>query len=1167
MREAIDSAIAQTYKNIEIIVVNDGSTDNTEEIAKSYGDKIRYYAKENGGVATALNLAIKNSKGEYVSWLSHDDVYYHKKIENQVNKLKSYSLKERKDVILWSNYCLINTDGKKSVVFSFQDLHEEKKLNTPFYPLFNGLIHGCTLLIPKSSFEKMGPFNESLKTTQDYDLWLQMFPTYNLVFMKDVLVKSREHENQNSKLLDGRKEELDELWMKMILAINDKQKVEMSGTEFDFYKNVYDYVKLSNRSLVAEKYLFSEIKNIVESGNFDRAIVTANLASFPVREASLETVIPTIIDQVDILNIYLNDYAKAPKFIIDHPRINYVLGEKCDGDLRDNGKFYFLNKVPRNSYYFTIDDDIVYPSNYVSKLRKTLKKYANQVVVGVHGIIFNKDYSNFTKSRVTFHFMKRLKCDIFVSTLGTGTVAFFLPTMKDLKLSYFKSVGMADLWLSAYCHNKGIKRLCINRNDEWLSPVKVKQDKNLWNESVLDSDPQNQIIINNKLWEVKGAFDNIKVSIIVPFHNKVDWLLSAIESVLEQDHENLELIIINDRSTDDIMRVENIADLNDRIILINNKHPRGAAGARNTGIDCASGDYIAFLDADDLFCPNKLSKQIKFMVNNNYYFSHTSYTLFSSDSEEKILSPGKIDYTFPDIIYSCTMATPTVMFDADLINEDSNKFPEKYLIGQDVCFWINMTRKATAYGLDEALSKVRKHDSNVAYDDKKQIQGINNIIDYVITNFLTEETYKAIEILTSKLSSKIDARYGLRQKQVENTRIGIIDKIKTENINLKKSAPKSFNIKARLRSKLKKMFWTVSPTFRMQVGNKYRLNDLVSKINHLNRSLDKKVESVDKKVENLKNNTNNNVESLIKSIDNLDRSVSNKVDCLEKQNALDVHIGRNRIADITVSLQNLTNVSPINSKVERDNNFISIICLIYRSTSFAKAVYESLYLYTPELRDGRAELLFVANDATDEVLDFLEKSTYNYVVNNNKVFSEKELFKMGYGTPEYIHRVYRGYNYGIKKCKGNIIVLINSDNMFSPHWLNNLFEKLEKNIVVCSQLVERRHPKFGVFPTAIHGEFGSHPDNYREEEFLSFAKDISWNKLKHGGAYMPCMSYKSNFEDVGYYPEGNIAGSKFEEIVQYGDENLYDKLLREGILHTTACNSIVYHFKEGERED
>ena len=80
--EAIDSALNQTYKNIEIIVVNDGSNDNgkTEKIVLSYGEKIRYFSKENGGVSSALNIGIANMKGEYFSWLSHDDMYLPSKI-------------------------------------------------------------------------------------------------------------------------------------------------------------------------------------------------------------------------------------------------------------------------------------------------------------------------------------------------------------------------------------------------------------------------------------------------------------------------------------------------------------------------------------------------------------------------------------------------------------------------------------------------------------------------------------------------------------------------------------------------------------------------------------------------------------------------------------------------------------------------------------------------------------------------------------------------------------------------------------------------------------------------------------------------------------------------------------------------------------------------------
>ena len=107
---------------------------------------------------------------------------------------------------------------------------------------------------------------------------------------------------------------------------------------------------------------------------------------------------------------------------------------------------------------------------------------------------------------------------------------------------------------------------------------------------------------------------------------------------------------------------------------------------------------------------------------------------------------------------------------------------------------------------------------------------------------------------------------------------------------------------------------------------------------------------------------------------------------------------------------------------------ITIVCLVYRSKMLTKAVYESLYESTPKLRSGEAELLFVANDPTTELVKFLDEQGYPYIVNVNDHLSEDELFKKGYGKPEYIRRVYQGYNQGILHAKGEKICLINSDN-------------------------------------------------------------------------------------------------------------------------------------------
>ena len=90
LREAIDSALGQTYENCEVIVVNDGSMDGgqTRRIAQSYGTRIRYFEKPNGGVAQALNFGVQQMRGEYFSWLSHDDVLCPAKIEQEWTALK-----------------------------------------------------------------------------------------------------------------------------------------------------------------------------------------------------------------------------------------------------------------------------------------------------------------------------------------------------------------------------------------------------------------------------------------------------------------------------------------------------------------------------------------------------------------------------------------------------------------------------------------------------------------------------------------------------------------------------------------------------------------------------------------------------------------------------------------------------------------------------------------------------------------------------------------------------------------------------------------------------------------------------------------------------------------------------------------------------------------------
>lgn len=184
---------------------------------------------------------------------------------------------------------------------------------------------------------------------------------------------------------------------------------------------------------------------------------------------------------------------------------------------------------------------------------------------------------------------------------------------------------------------------------------------------------------------------------------------------------------------------------------------------------------------------------------------------------------------------------------------------------------------------------------------------------------------------------------------------------------------------------------------------------------------------------------------------------------------------------------------------------ISISSLIYQSSTFADWVHDSIHEFTPMVKTGEAEFFFIANDAIPRVLEHLKNKGYAHHVVNNPRRSTEELFQMGYGPPEYIHRVYRGYNESIRRARGEIVVLINSDNYFSPNWLENLLKHANPRRVVSSQLVERKHPNHPKFPSAFHGEFGKHPSDFDKAGFLAYASRWTRDRLVRGGAFMPCL--------------------------------------------------------------
>ena len=197
------------------------------------------------------------------------------------------------------------------------------------------------------------------------------------------------------------------------------------------------------------------------------------------------------------------------------------------------------------------------------------------------------------------------------------------------------------------------------------------------------------------------------VSVIIPTYNRRDLLPGAIRSVLEQDHENVEILVIDDGSTDDTG--DAVAAIADKRINYHRIDHRGRSAARNYGISVARGEYVAFLDSDDIFLPGKISYQLGFMIEKNAQISHTSYLRHDTRNGDKMLVDTSYydGNVYPRIISHCPIATPTVMIRRSFLEQYQLRFSERLDIGEDVCLWIDIAKKTQWHAIKEPLSKVR----------------------------------------------------------------------------------------------------------------------------------------------------------------------------------------------------------------------------------------------------------------------------------------------------------------------------------------------------------------------------------------------------------------------------------------------------------------------------
>lgn len=197
------------------------------------------------------------------------------------------------------------------------------------------------------------------------------------------------------------------------------------------------------------------------------------------------------------------------------------------------------------------------------------------------------------------------------------------------------------------------------------------------------------------------------ISIITPTWNCALFISETIRSVREQTYQNWEMIISDDCSTDNTKDViASYLEIDNRIKYICNDKNSGAAITRNNALKVARGKWIAFLDSDDLWMPDKLEKQLKFMVEHNYYFSYTSYCEINEQSEETgILISGPKHVTRAGMYAFCWPGCLTVMYNREHVGLIQIADIKK---NNDYAMWLKVCKKSDCYLLDECLAKYRR---------------------------------------------------------------------------------------------------------------------------------------------------------------------------------------------------------------------------------------------------------------------------------------------------------------------------------------------------------------------------------------------------------------------------------------------------------------------------
>ena len=226
--------------------------------------------------------------------------------------------------------------------------------------------------------------------------------------------------------------------------------------------------------------------------------VTVNIATQPHRVHTLETTLQSLLPQCDTAFVYLNNFTEVPKFL-KNKKVKYFQGE----DLGASGKFYNLENF--KGYYFTCDDDILYPKDYIGYMKHMIDLYKRQAAIGVHATVYHRlPIKSYYTSGKIYYCNDGNSENRFVNMLGTGTLGFHTDTFPELTINDFPEKNMCDPYFAKYAIERNVPQVTLTRAGGWIKLQSTNgDDKSIWRSVARNDKKQTEVINSIKGFSLK----------------------------------------------------------------------------------------------------------------------------------------------------------------------------------------------------------------------------------------------------------------------------------------------------------------------------------------------------------------------------------------------------------------------------------------------------------------------------------------------------------------------------------------------------------------------------------------------------------------------------------------------------------------------------------------